>query len=146
MSTTIYHDDDADLGTLAGERIAVIGYGNQGRSQALNLRDSGLDVAIGAIRDATRERAEAEGFAVADIAEAVAVADVVMLLVPDEIMADLFERDVRPALRRGACVDFASGYNVAFGLIVAPRQADVVMVAPRMIGPGVRERFEPNQI
>jgi ketol-acid reductoisomerase len=145
VSTTIYHDDDADLGTLAGERIAIIGYGNQGRSQALNLRDSGLDVAIGAIRDATRERAEAEGFAVADIAEAVAGADVVMLLVPDEIMAALFERDVRPALRRGACVDFASGYNVAFGLIVAPRQADVVMVAPRMIGPGVRERFEAGR-
>jgi ketol-acid reductoisomerase len=145
MATTIYHDADADLADLAGDRIAVVGYGNQGRSQALNLRDSGLDVRIGAIRDETRDRAEAEGFAALDIADAVAEADVALLLVPDEIMADLFERELRPALASGHCLDFASGYNVAFGLIEPPPEVDVVMVAPRMIGPGVRERYEQGR-
>ena len=145
MAATIYHDADADLGALESERIAVIGYGNQGRSQALNLRDSGLDVCIGAIRDETRDRAEQEGFAAVDIADAIAQTDVAMLLVPDEIMADLFESDVRPSLSAGKCVDFASGYNVAYGLIEPPSDVDVVMVAPRMIGPGVRERFEQGR-
>lgn len=142
MPATIYHDQDADLGALGAETIAVIGYGNQGRSQALNLRDSGLSVRVGAIRDETRERAAAEGFAVSDIADAAAESDVLMLLVPDEVMAEMFEKEMRPALRPGVCIDFASGYNIAFGLIEPPAEADVVLVAPRMIGPGVRERFE----
>jgi len=137
----IYRDEDADLSALEGEQIAVIGYGNQGRSQALNLRDSGLSLRIGAIRDATRERAADEGFEVSDIGDAVAAADVVLLLVPDEIMAELFVREVAPQLRPGACVDFASGYNIAFGLIAPPAGIDVVMLAPRMIGPGVRDRY-----
>ena len=141
MATTIYHDEDARLEALAGQPIAVVGYGNQGRSQALNLRDSGLEVRIGVIRDATRERAAEDGFKVADVADAVARADVVMMLVPDEVMPALFESDVRPALRAGACLDFASGYNVAYGGIVPPEAADVVLVAPRMIGPGVRDRY-----
>jgi ketol-acid reductoisomerase len=142
---TLYGDDDADLGALAGERIAVIGYGNQGSAQALNLRDSGLDVRIGAIRDATRDRALADGFTVADPAEAATEADVVMLLIPDEVMAEVFERDIRPGLRAGDCLDFASGYNVAFGQIVPPPDVDVVMVAPRMIGVGVRDTYRDGR-
>src|SRR5262245_55305173 len=98
---TVYHDEDADIGALAGERVAVVGYGNQGRSQALNLRDSGLDVIIGSIADASRERAVADGFAAHDIGQAVSAADVVMLLIPDEIMAEVYTRDVAPALRPG---------------------------------------------
>ena len=138
---TIYHDEDADLGALAGETIAVIGYGNQGRSQALNLRDSGLDVLVGNIGDAARAAAAAEGFEVRDVAEAAARAAVVMLLVPDEVMPEAYARDVAPRLRAGACVSFASGYNVAFGLITPAAALDVVLVAPRMIGPGVRDRY-----
>ena len=138
---TIYHDEDADLAVLRGERIAVIGYGNQGRSQALNLRDSGLEVVVGNIADAACARAGAEGFATADIAAAVAAAQVVMLLIPDEIMPEVYERDVAPQLAAGAALSFASGYNVAFGHIQPPPTVDVLLLAPRMIGPGVRDAY-----
>jgi ketol-acid reductoisomerase len=139
--TTVYHDEDADLATLTGQTIAVVGYGNQGRSQALNLRDSGLSVIVGNIRDQARARAADEGFTALDVAEAAARADVVMLLIPDEIMPEVYARDVAPRLRTGACVVFASGYNVAFGLITPAQELDVVLLAPRMIGPGVRDRY-----
>jgi ketol-acid reductoisomerase len=138
---TIYHDADADLAALAGETIAVVGYGNQGRSQALNLRDSGLRVVVGNIGDASREAARAEGFETFDIAEACARADAVMLLVPDEVMPEVYAEYVEPNLAAGDLLDFASGYNVAFGLIEPPETVDVVMVAPRMIGPGVRDSY-----
>jgi len=139
--TTIYHDEDADLGALRSERIAVVGYGNQGRSQALNLRDSGLDVIVGNIGDAARARAEAEGFTAYDIAAAVAAAQVVMLLIPDEVMPEVYERDVAAALADGAALSFASGYNVAFGHVVPKPTLDVLLLAPRMIGPGVRDTY-----
>jgi ketol-acid reductoisomerase len=139
--TTVYHDEDADLGALAAETIAVVGYGNQGRSQALNLRDSGLRVIVGNIGDEARTRAKEEGFEAFDIAEAVRRADVVMLLIPDEVMPAVWEHDLHPALRAGGCVSFASGYTIAFGAIAPPSNLDVVMIAPRMIGPGVRDRF-----
>lgn len=138
---TIYHDEDADLGALRGERIAVVGYGNQGRSQALNLRDSGLDVIVGNIGDAARARAAEEGFAASDIAAAVAGAQVVMLLIPDEIMSEVYARDVAPRLADGAALSFASGYNIAFGHIAPKPTVDVLLLAPRMIGPGVRDRY-----
>jgi len=137
----IYHDEDASLEPLAGTTAAVLGYGNQGRSQALNLRDSGCDVIVGNIDDAYRERAVREGFETRPIAEAAEAADVILLLTPDEVMPDVYERDVAPGLRAGDLLDFASGYNVAFGLIEAPAEVDVVLVAPRMIGPGVRDSY-----
>lgn len=137
---TVYHDADADLSALAGETVAVVGYGNQGRSQALNLRDSGLRVIVGNVGDAARERAKAEGFDVREVAAA-AAADVVMLLIPDEVMPEVYARDVAPRLKSGACLSFASGYNVAFDLIRPAANLDVVLVAPRMIGPGVRDRY-----
>jgi ketol-acid reductoisomerase len=141
----IYHDEDADLSALAGETIAVIGYGNQGRAQALNLRDSGLRVIVGTIADAAGARAAAEGFPTARITEAAGDAGVVMLLIPDEVMPDVYARDVAPRLGAGACVCFASGYNVAFGLITPAESLDVVLVAPRMIGPGVRDRYREGR-
>ncbi len=137
----IYHDSDADLGVLSGCTIAVVGYGNQGRSQALNLRDSGLRVIVGNIMDASLERAREDGFEALPIADACARADVIMLLVPDEVMPEVFEKDVAPHLQPDKVLDFASGYNVAFGLIKPPDFVDVVLVAPRMIGPGVRDTF-----
>jgi ketol-acid reductoisomerase len=139
--TTIYHDEDADLGALAGERIAVIGYGNQGRSQALNLRDSGLDVIVGNIGDAARARAEQEGFTALDIPAAVAAARMIMLLIPDEVMPEVYARDVAPGLADGAGLCFASGYNVAFGHVTPKPALDVLLLAPRMIGPGVRDTY-----
>ncbi len=137
----IYHDADADLGALAGRTIAIIGYGNQGRSQALNLRDSGLEVIVGNRADGAADLAARDGFEVLPIPDAAARADAVMLLVPDEIMPAVFAEEVAPGRASGDLVDFASGYNVAFGLIEPPADVDVVMVAPRMIGVGVRDAY-----
>jgi ketol-acid reductoisomerase len=139
--TTIYHDKDADLGALAGETIAVVGYGNQGRSQALNLRDSGLSVLVGSVEDQSARQARDDGFEVLAIRAACERADVVMLLIPDEVMPAVYASEVEPALRAGALLDFASGYNVAFGLIEPAAELDAVLVAPRMIGPGVRDSY-----
>ena len=138
---TIYHDADADLGALEGRCIAVVGYGNQGRSQALNLRDSGLDVVIGNVRDAAHAEAESDGFPVLPIGEACARADVVMMLIPDEVMPDVYADHVAPHLSPGDLLVFASGYNVAFGLVDPDPSLDVALVAPRMIGVGVRDRY-----
>jgi ketol-acid reductoisomerase len=137
----IFHDADADPRALAGKTVAVVGYGNQGRSQALNLRDSGLATIVGNRDDEYAARARADGFAVYPIAEACARADVILLLVPDEVMPAVYAEAVRPQLAPGTVLDFASGYTVAFGLIVPPPDVDVVMVAPRMIGPGVRDAY-----
>lgn len=137
----IYHDTDADLKLLDAQEIAVIGYGNQGRSQALNLRDSGAQVTIGNIKDYAHDDAIADGFPVSTIADASAKADIVMLLIPDEVMPEVFDAHIAPHLEPGNLLLFASGYNVAFGLIDPDAEIDVALVAPRMIGVGVRETF-----
>lgn len=138
---TIYHDEDADLDALAGAVIAVVGYGNQGRSQALNLRDSGLRVVVGNIRDASFEQARADGFEPTSIASACEPADVVLLLTPDEVMPQVYAEHVAPSLHPGNVLNFAHGYNIAFGLITPAPDIDVVLVAPRMLGPGVRDTY-----
>src|SRR3990172_5572069 len=143
--TGILRDGAAELRPLAGQRLAGLGYGNQGRSQALNLRDSGLTVVVGNIADASLDRARADGFEALPIAEACARADAVLLLVPDEVMPEVFAGEVAPQLRPGKLLDFASGYGVAFGGVPPPPDVDVVLVAPRMIGPGVRDRFVSGQ-
>ena len=137
----IYHDNDADLSVLSEQTVAMIGYGNQGRSQALNLRDSGVKVVIGNIRDGARDAALADGFPVLSIHDACAQADIAMLLIPDEVMPAIVEKLVAPNLEAGNLLVFASGYNIAFDLIALPADIDVALVAPRMIGVGVRETF-----
>ncbi|HVJ82168.1 MAG TPA: ketol-acid reductoisomerase [Planctomycetia bacterium] len=126
---------------LAKMRVAVIGFGNQGRAQALNLRDSGARVLIGNIADDYFERAKEDGFETKPIAEAVKGADVVMLLLPDEPAPEVFKREVEPNLKPGAAIAFASGYNVTFDRIKAPAAHDCLLLAPRMIGRGVRELY-----
>ncbi|MCS7179303.1 MAG: ketol-acid reductoisomerase [Anaerolineae bacterium] len=137
----IYRDEDARLELLLGKRIAVIGYGNQGRAQALNLRDSGLQVLIGNPEDAYAEQARADGFTVLPIAQAAEQGDVVMLLIPDEMAPRVFREAIAPALSPGDALVFASGFNVAFGFIEPPPGVDVILVAPRMIGAGVRDLY-----
>ncbi len=139
--STIYHDADADLGALDSMTIAVVGYGNQGRSQALNLRDSGVSVIVGSIRDDGHAQAEADGFEVLPIDAACARAEAVMLLVPDEVMPSVYHEQVAPSLSSGRLLCFASGYNVAFDLIRPAEDLDVVLIAPRMIGAGVRDAY-----
>jgi ketol-acid reductoisomerase len=137
----VYHDEDADLRDLAAKTIAVIGYGNQGRAQALNLRDSGLAVVVGNRDDAYAARAQVDGFAPTSIDQAAIEGDVIMMLVPDEVAPQVFDQQVAPHLAEGKVLDFASGYNIAFEHISLPANVDVVLVAPRMIGAGVRDLF-----
>ncbi|MGH9128988.1 MAG: NAD(P)-binding domain-containing protein [Acidimicrobiales bacterium] len=131
---TFYREADADPDALAGQRVAVIGYGLLGASMALNLRDSGVDVLVGNLDDSYRPRGLAAGFAVVGIAEAVAEADVVYLLIADEAIPECFAQEVVPALRPGSAVCFASGYCLAYGLVSAPEGVDVLLLAPRMMG------------
>jgi ketol-acid reductoisomerase len=138
----VYHDEDADLGLLQGERIAVVGYGNQGRAQALNLRDSGLSVLVGNREDDYAHQAREDGFRILPIYEAVANSDIAMLLIPDEIMPEVYDTDIAPHLEKDDLLVFASGYNVAFGFIQPPPSVDLVLLAPRMIGAGVRDLYE----
>ncbi|MFN8036141.1 MAG: ketol-acid reductoisomerase [Acidimicrobiia bacterium] len=132
--TTIYHEADGDAGALAGAAVAVVGYGNQGRSWALNLRDSGLDVSVCVRADSTREQAEADGFATRDVARA-NDADVLCVLVPDDVMPTL---PLAPS--SAALTVVASGFTLAFGRIEP--DGDVGMVAPRMLGPEVRRCYQ----
>jgi ketol-acid reductoisomerase len=132
--TTIFYENDADLDALSGERVAVVGYGNQGRSWALNLRDSGCKPVVCVRRDATREQAEADGFEAHEV-EAAGDAEVICILIPDDVIPML-------GLTPGptSCVIVASGYTLAFGRLDTP--GDAGMVAPRMLGPEVRRCYE----
>jgi len=133
---------DADINPLLARTIGIIGYGNQGRAQALNLRDSGARVLIGSVADASAARARDDGFEVVDIAAATERADVLALLIPDEVQRDVYEQEIEPHLRAGQILVFAHGYNIHYGLIRPPQTIDVIMVAPRMIGINVRRSFE----
>lgn len=137
----VYHDEDADLRVLEGSSIGVIGYGNQGRAQALNLKDSGLDVRVGVRADETREQARADGFETCTVTEAAGRCQTLLMLIPDEVMPAVFEKEIRPGLEPGKALCFASGYNIAFGFIAPPDGVDVILVAPRMIGAGVRQWY-----
>src|SRR5579885_1748466 len=136
-----FFDSDADLSVLAGRTVGILGYGNQGRSQALNLRDSGVAVIVGNQRDASFERAVADGFAAYDLSEAATRADILALLIPDEVMPEIFAEQIRPHLADGVMLILASGYNLYYRSIDLPPMADVAMIAPRMIGTGVRETY-----
>ncbi len=142
MSTPIYYDKNADLAIVQAKRLAFIGYGNQGAAQSQNLRDSGVpEILIGNRDDTYKDAAIADGFQVASISEAAAWGDVVFLLIPDEDQPQVFREQIAPYLRAGTTLVVASGYNVAFNLFDLPAFIDVIMVAPRMIGAGVRERY-----
>jgi ketol-acid reductoisomerase len=137
----IYFEDDGDLGLLQGKSVSILGYGNQGRAQALNMRDSGVKVLIGNVRDASFEQAVADGFETYDIPAAVQHADYHFLLIPDEVMPAVFDRDIRPHLKPGQAIIVSSGYNVTYGFLNCPADVDVLMIAPRTIGTGVRKTF-----
>ena len=138
----IFYDDDADLHRLQGRTVAVVGYGIQGRAQTLNMRDSGVkNIVVGSVRDEGWEGAESDGFSPVPIREAVEEADISFMLVPDEVAPVVYEEHVGPALGSGKTLNFASGYNIAFGHISPPEEIDVIMVAPRMIGSVLRSLY-----
>ncbi|MGQ0797674.1 MAG: ketol-acid reductoisomerase [Methanobacteriota archaeon] len=138
----LYYDKDADLKALDGRRVAVVGYGIQGRAQALNLHDSGADVVV-AVRAGGESwvAAKRDGLEVSEIGPAVASADVVMMLIPDEVQPEVYRADVAPNLGKGATLDFAHGFNVRFGTVVPPKHADVIMIAPKGPGAAVRDTY-----
>jgi len=138
---TVYRDDQVSLDPLRDRRLSVIGFGNQGSAQSLNMRDSGLDVLIGNRDDEYRPRARDAGFEVVEIPEAAERGDVVSLLIPDEVQREVHLAQIAPHLAAGDCLNFAHGYNLHYGFIEAPPGVDVTMVAPRMIGRGVRDLF-----
>jgi ketol-acid reductoisomerase len=137
----VFHDGDADVHVLAGQTVAVIGYGIQGRAQALNLRDSGLRVIVGNLDDDFRRLAAEDRFETFDIAEAARRGDLVLLLIPDEVQPDVYRRDILPGLAPGKALVFAHGFAIRYGLIVPPIGVDVLLVSPRMPGGYMRDRY-----
>jgi len=138
----MFYDDDADLSVVQSRKVAVIGYGSQGHAHALNLRDSGVDVRVGlAEGSSSRTKAEAEGLTVTSVADAVAEADLVVVLVPDQVQRTVYAEQIAPNLRDGAALLFGHGFNIRFGFIEPPAGSDVLMVAPKGPGHIVRREF-----
>ena len=146
MAAEKFYDDDADLSVIQSKRVAVIGYGSQGHAHALNLRDSGVEVVVG-LREGSSSVAKAEeaGLTVKPIAEAVAWADVVTILAPDQVQAALYTEQIEPNLKDGAALLFAHGFNIHFGYIEPAAGHDVIMVAPKGPGHTVRREFEAGR-
>lgn len=131
----VYYEADADLSLLKGVKIAVLGYGSQGHAHALNLRDSGMDVRIGLYAGSRSwERAEKDGLRVLSVFDACKEADLIMVLVPDQVQAALYEAEIAPNLNHGKTLAFAHGFNIHYNQIVPPKEVDVIMIAPK--GPG----------
>ncbi|RYI99594.1 MAG: ketol-acid reductoisomerase, partial [Actinomycetales bacterium] len=137
----LFYDDDADLSIIQSKKVAVVGYGSQGHAHSLNLRDSGVDVTVG-LREgsASRAKAENQGLKVATVAEAVADADVVVILAPDQVQRIVYRDEIEPNLKDGAALVFGHGFNIRFGYIKPAAGHDVLMVAPK--GPGHLVRRE----
>ena len=138
----VYYDQDADLNLIKSKKVAIIGYGSQGRAHAMNLKDSGVEGVIVALRagSTTALKAEADGFEVKTVAEAAAVADLMMMAAPDELQADIYNDHIAANIRDGSAIAFAHGLNVHFGLIEPAASIDVMMIAPK--GPGHTVRGE----
>ena len=138
----VYYDRDADVNLIKSKKIVIVGYGSQGHAHAANLKDSGAADVVVALREgsASAPKAQEAGFKVMNVAEAAAWGDVIMLLTPDELQADIYEQDIAGNIRSGAALAFAHGLNVHFDLIVPAKDIDVIMIAPK--GPGHTVRGE----
>lgn len=140
----VYYEVDANLDLIKDKKIAVIGYGSQGHAHALNLKDSGCDVMIGLYEGSKSwAKAEADGLQVATVAEATKAADMIMILLPDELHANVYNNEIKPNLSAGKTLMVAHGFSIHFNQIVAPQDVDVIMVAPK--GPGHRVRIVYEQ-
>ena len=138
----VYYDKDCDLSIIQGKKVAIIGYGSQGHAHACNLKDSGVDVTVG-LRSgsSTVAKAEAHGLKVTDVASAVAAADVVMILTPDEFQSQLYRDEIEPNLKQGPTLAFAHGFAIHYNQIVPRKDLDVIMIAPKAPGHTVRTEF-----
>jgi len=140
----VYYDRDADLNLIKSKKVAIVGYGSQGHAHALNLRDSGVKDIVVALRpgSASAKKAEAEGLKVMTVEDAAKWADVVMMLTPDELQADIYRDQLAPNMKKGAALMFAHGLNVHFNLIEPRADLDVLMVAPKGPGHTVRSEYQ----
>jgi ketol-acid reductoisomerase len=131
MALNIYYDKDCDLGIIQSKKVAMIGFGSQGHAHALNLRDSGVNVVVG-LRKGSKswEKAKNYGFEVKEVSEAVKDADVVMILLPDEVQRSVYYKEIEPNLKEGATIAFGHGFNIHYGRIVPRADLKVIMVAP----------------
>src|SRR5690554_2103369 len=138
----VYYDKDCDLSIIQGMKVAIIGYGSQGHAHANNLKDSGVDVTVGLRAGSSSvAKAEASGLKVKPVAEAVAAADLVMVLTPDEFQADLYNNEIEPNIKEGATLAFAHGFSIHYNQVVLRKDLDVIMVAPKAPGHTVRSEF-----
>jgi ketol-acid reductoisomerase len=142
----VYYDRDADLSILRGKKIAVLGYGSQGHAHANNLRDSGVEVLVGLRRGSSSwPKAENAGLTVLETAEAAAAANIIMILLPDELQGEAYEKEIKPGLKRGNYVAFGHGFNIHFRRIVPPPDVNVFMVAPKGPGHLVRSEYQKGR-
>lgn len=142
----VYYDRDADLSVLRGKKIAVLGYGSQGHAHANNLRDSGVEVVVGLRRGSSSwPKAENAGLKVLETAEAAAAANIVMILLPDELQGEAYEKEIKPGLKKGNYVAFGHGFNIHFRRIVPPPDVNVFMVAPKGPGHLVRSEYQKGR-
>ena len=138
----VYYDKDADLSIIRSKKVAIIGYGSQGHAHALNLKESGVDVVVGLRLNSTSvAKAQAHGLTVLDVPAAIASADIVMILTPDEFQASLYKEVVEPNIKQGATLAFAHGFAILFNQIVPRKDLDVIMIAPKAPGHTVRSEF-----
>lgn len=138
----VYYDNDISLDPLLGKTVAVIGYGSQGRAQALNMRDSGINVVVGLRRGGSSwSKAEQDGFKPMGIEEAAAEADIIHMLIPDTIQPEVYQKQIKQHLKEGKTLGFSHGYNIHFKHIVPPDYVDVVLVAPKAPGSRMRELY-----
>ena len=138
----VYYDKDCDLSIIQGKKVAIIGYGSQGHAHACNLKDSGVDVVVG-LRTGSSSiaKAEAHGLTVQPVAEAVASADVVMILTPDEFQSVLYKEEIEPNIKQGGTLAFAHGFAIHYNQVVPRKDLDVIMIAPKAPGHTVRSEF-----
>ncbi|MEO1506965.1 MAG: ketol-acid reductoisomerase [Cyanobacteria bacterium J06633_23] len=142
----MYYDSDANLDLLNGKTVAIIGYGSQGHAHALNLKDSGVNVVVGLYEGSrSKAKAEAEGLTVKSVSDAAAAADMIMILLPDEVQKTVYKESIAPNLAAGNVLAFAHGFNINFAQIVPPDDVDVVMIAPKGPGHLVRRTYEQGQ-
>ena len=142
----IYYQEDCNLSLLEGKTIAVIGYGSQGHAHALNAKESGCNVIIGLYEGSKSwARAEAQGFEVYTAAEAAKKADIIMILINDELQASMYKKDIEPNLEEGNMLMFAHGFNIHFSQIVPPKNVDVTMIAPKGPGHTVRSEYQAGK-
>ncbi len=142
MAVSVYYDKDCDLSIIKSKKVAVIGFGSQGHAHAENLRDSGVEVIVGLRKGGSSwAKAEEKGFKVLSVAEASKEADVIMILLPDELQSEIYYKEIEPNLNKGDAIAFGHGFNIHYGQIKAPKGVDVIMVAPKAPGHTVRSEF-----